>query len=1186
MTDGTAEGGLPQAEQAPTEVARGTTPAPAPRHENKLPRVAAEHVTKHGRTMLIDALAGTSATLLTALFGLILVQFGVAQQSRQPGQSFAMPELKLFKPDEFWKSISGLIVEWSQANEWVLFGLGLTSLAGTVMAFVFWQRMRRVAPEEPDGDHRRKRLLVAVAEEQFVTLKTVASFAMLTGLLVGAYCYQQYLWRIALPVPKGEIGIAFTRQLQGSIARTRLADDLQQMGHAGQVALRDLPITFDAADTAKARALARRIGADAVVIYQDEPASGSARQAASRGPGLAAPLADAVVAKHVAYLVFADPSIGVQVPVAQRDGSGQTTAIGYRAKEGVDVPRLEAADVDRVMEAAAGILLYDKDRYLPAIAHLQDALSPSGSRSPSDAIVELYLGHTYFVLGQDASAESAYGQAISLLESEQPLSVQDRLMLAGAYVQQATLLFDGRQVDQAEALLKKAVALRAPLDEDQTALRDPTTFQRLHSTYGAVYVALLDIAHYRRNNDDATLWSSRAQDEAKALLTQPDHAAQETAIWLQYRTGDCVSAARSIYALLDKNPGDLAAHQLAERLAYLSNKDQIPTNIPEVDRQLAAILRLDPQNLPELQAQQVYQSLAASLDDPGYLPQEQKTVDSILAVDPHNAGALRGYVGDAIDTIPWPFIAKPGDVLWSAEYGDSRTFQQQQAAWSKDPARIQAVLDQLNAVRPYATRWAEEVQPDSATPLLYRARLSQRAESLVYQLQYMPGTTKLPSIASQYDTLWKRAEDDTLQVLNGRRTATPQEQEEAHVLLSQLAGDHFWVLMATKSPVAAGAAADSLAQAQRAAALVAAHAPTTPEETDAAATVYLNLFNSLITAKVPAAAIGDKGQLAQDTSLASVARARWLALAQQAQSQRSEDAAYQGGVTCSSTQSRQQGDAALQKGDVAGAVRLLKQYIANFPRDPAGMLDLGWAEYRAGDLTAALTSTQQFEQAVPGSFLGPSNRGIILLAQGNSAEAQRAYMTALQALQAEPEASRLTHFGAMAGDLLALARDNPAARPAVKTVLPALADYLAGLPAATGMSAGSILLADDNKVGGIAFWAGDYATAGQFYDAALAISPTSALEWTNRGLTKLVTGDTAGAQAAYQQAIAVAKTYLNDPSGQPLAGTDRAAAVADLTEQLASAGNALHVLVAQRPELQQQGSALVAVLAKASAQMK
>ncbi|MFI5269675.1 MAG: hypothetical protein ACHQ7M_20045, partial [Chloroflexota bacterium] len=269
-----------------------------------------KQATEHGRELLVEVASGTLATIALGVLGLVLVQIGVAQQSVKPGEKFELPSLRLFQPAEFWKSLSGLIVDWSQANEWLLLGLGVVSGLLTVAAFLGWRWTRKNKEDEKAA----KSLLIQMAEEKLLGLKMVSSLFMISMLLLGAYGYQQYLWRVALPVPAGQIGIAFTRQLGSTVAQDRLADDLKQLGHGNVLAMRELPVTFDASDIDMARALARRFGADDVVIYRDEANTVAPTTTdAARGPGLAAALPDATTTHHVAYVVFANASIGVQV---------------------------------------------------------------------------------------------------------------------------------------------------------------------------------------------------------------------------------------------------------------------------------------------------------------------------------------------------------------------------------------------------------------------------------------------------------------------------------------------------------------------------------------------------------------------------------------------------------------------------------------------------------------------------------------------------------------------------------------------------------------------------------------------------------------------------------------------------------------------------------------------------------
>jgi hypothetical protein len=83
---------------------------------------------------------------------------------------------------------------------------------------------------------------------------------------------------------------------------------------------------------------------------------------------------------------------------------------------------------------------------------------------------------------------------------------------------------------------------------------------------------------------------------------------------------------------------------------------------------------------------------------------------------------------------------------------------------------------------------------------------------------------------------------------------------------------------------------------------------------------------------------------------------------------------------------------------------------------------------------------------------------------------------------------------------------------------------------------------------------------------------------TNVGLTKLTGGDSAGAQTAYDRAIAAAPAYLVDTNGQPLPGPARQTAAAEAKQELAAAVNALQVTAKQQPALQPAAEKIIAQL--------
>ncbi|MEJ7654891.1 MAG: hypothetical protein WKH64_16925, partial [Chloroflexia bacterium] len=132
-------------------------------------------------------------------------------------------------------------------------------------------------------------------------------------------------------------------------------------------------------------------------------------------------------------------------------------------------------------------------------------------------------------------------RAIRLYESQPRLNVQDRLVLVRVYTYRAQYYRENLKFDQADALLKKAVALRDGLDKDKSALSDPSTLRQFHYSFGQAYFELLNLAVMRKDGDARILWSRRVQDEAASLLKAPDPTSQSraSALWTQYRASLC-----------------------------------------------------------------------------------------------------------------------------------------------------------------------------------------------------------------------------------------------------------------------------------------------------------------------------------------------------------------------------------------------------------------------------------------------------------------------------------------------------------------------------------------------------------------------------------------------------------------------------------------------------------------------
>jgi len=1142
--------------------------------------------------------------IVTTVVSLILVRIGAAVAGKEFSPTF-------LKPLELWKSFSGVVIAWSQWNEWLLLALSCIGVVATTLRYLWWRRERQRRQQLTSGGS----ILLERFEHRLQSLSSVSAFAMWTAILFSAFGYQEYLWHVALPVPKGQIGVAFSHEAGTAVPREQLADLLRQAGHEGQIAMRDLPVKFDARDTAKAQQLARRIHAEAVVIYQREnvsPAEGTTGKpvaAAGLLAGAASPSGSAN-GRQVAYLVFADPSIGVQVPVAARPTvSGATPQRDtLHSKDGVEVPRLEANDVGRLMEAAAGILLYDKDRYLAAIAHLGNALpagtlpAPSACSStpadsgiapstvaqpnPSNGLIEFYLGNAYSLVNQPDEASTAFDAAIAdYMASAQrgALGVQDRLVLAKAYNARADVAFAARSVDCAESLLKQAVALRAPLDRDESALKDPATQRTLHTTFGGTYLQLANVAQYRQQADNAQYWSDAAQKEGQKLMElTTDRRARRNGIWLLYTTGSCESAYAAAQDLLAKKPNEIDAHRLLVQLAI--RRDGVSSL--EARQHLDAALRLEPDNVPDLLHQLNLIAVQAYFRDSDYTQDAQKTEQSVLRADPNNVSALREYI-DLVVGLGANGLY--GDIPTELNTGDVaalRTAAKVTDVERWDIARIQQTFTTMDAVRPDITQWAERVAPRSTEPLLYRARLSQLQAKILQRYQALRSpATRDPAVGTLYERIWDQARTQTEAVLaDTTRHPTSRQQEQAHAALAEL-----WTMQVTAKITDAdkGPARDALNQAldhaRAALGLVDANPPHVQSEEAADSDVLLSIYTTVAVANSSLKSLSDPetGQalLAQFGAI----RDRWQQAAKTAVQNTKTEEQYRQQHTCKGSDLLPAASKANAAGDHAKALDLARQYTQLYPGDPSGVLSLGWFQYRSGDAAAALATTAAFERAAPAQPYGPANRAVIFLSQGRTVNAQQAAGQALQRLNNEPLGQHLNDLAEIAGDLTDLGRDQPAARDGVRALLASLDQHIGALPPPAHTAKGVEYVGAMNNMAAAAFWAGDYATANRWLELGLAVDGDQVLLRLNHAAAQFALGSPVAALAELNRGIAAADAYLQDDFGQPLQGAQRNAAAAQAKKTLDTAASSDEAWLKQHADLQATGQPLVDALHEASA---
>lgn len=1166
------------------------------------------------REWILDTAKGIVTSTATVLFVLLLVQLGLASE----GQELSFD---LFSPYEFWKSFSGLVVQWSQWNEWLLLALAFGTLGVAAGLFVWWRRHEARAEASKRGTHghttasadsgsqksKRPNIMFHV-QSSLRSMKGVSAFGMISAILFGAYFYQQYLWNVELPVPEGQIGIAFTRQVGNSIARDTLAESLRlrQLGHGDQIVLRDLPVSFDPKNTTQAQQFARRIHAHAVIIYHEVKSTSGVGTLGLRVPGLASPLQQtANDRRFVAYLVFADPSLGIEIPVTQDSEAGQPGQLSVRAKEGMEVPKLEGSDTTRLMEAAAGVLMYDRDRYPAAISHLHNAVTNGGLGNSSDALVYLYMGNAYYLLNQDGKAQEAFDNAIRAGEAISQPGVQERLVLAQAYISRAQLYFNTYETEASETLLRKALRLKETLDQDETALANPTTFRQLHGTAGNAYLRLLDLALINKDEDAQQLWSSRAGDEARALASNPnDSRAMASAARFLYRSGACEEAYKIAYDQLDKDPHNANLRRIIASLAILRDESLMSL---EALQQRKELLKINPSSLPDLHQMLLRYSLSATSSDTGYMDKVKETADTILDIDPTNVEAIERYLSaaDAAGTFDLLLLlADPNNMESLADYspylegsggmaalmdpafgyspiGDTRTLRKVLTQQMQDPGTIKRILAIKEGARPYLVRWAEEAEPDSPEPIVYAARFSRSLKDFVGLYSSMEGMVEQDVL----DRIWQRAFDDATEVLESDRNPTPRQLAEAHSSLSNLYRSAYLQKFLEQDKQGAGdMLTKALDHSRTAADLVDKNPPEspTPSELGLDATVYNDYRVAVYFATFYYDWVGDTARQEEYTKLDATLLERVTELQTEASKPLGQNYNYLKSLKCTGENLLKAGTEALQAGDIDQAVQSLTEYTGKYAHDPVGAWSLALAQYRKGDLEASIQTLDQATEFSGDVATLWGKKSIVLLTDGKEADAQQALTEYFTTLQSEPVEVRIRELVALSRDLMELARDNRDARNGVRALLPELQRYIDDLPMEARKDDGAQMILALDKLGAASTWAGDYEAAIKFLEAAVKVNEDYVPARANLALALLASGDSKGAESEYDKAVKSAATYTLGTDGATLKGASLNAAFEDARIQLEAAAADLERLMNEQPELEEAGARLLDRLHRAS----
>lgn len=653
-------------------------------------------------------LPGVVAAVAVAFIGLNL--FAVASGGADLG-------LSLLSPKTLIDSLTGMVVSLSVQRQTTLLLLAGLLFVATLAVIGLWWRGGRIRAGKFE--------LAARLAGRHVGLRTATFFAIATLVVLGAYGYQEYKWR-TLQVPDGKLGLAITR---GAAAQSleqyhqELAIGLSDTGQ--QVVVHELPVNFDSNNLDEARSLGLKIDADAVLIYRENASD-------STGSG-----------RYVAYIVFTRP-----LATSGFGGTGtvytaavdSTNQLPSTLDAGIPVPALHARTRDEVgkdfVNAAAGIIAYERGRYAASIALLKEA-HPDDLDSPNAGIVNYYLGLAYWMNHQDQEAKTAQGQAAKVfeqrLQTSRELSTQDQLILVKSYVELCFMTGFDDDWDGAISWCEKGTQYRDSLLAKADALNRPAEVQL---TYYWLYSLLADAYGAKEKPEDQKYWLTRAGDEAKDLglrATPDDPYPLIDQAGARFYAGDCVGGVDALHRALALNPTDdrllIDAHNNLGILYYFQGRPDL------AEQEWLQAAAIDPNdivsrgNLASLMqdlsgmeasgdlADQPSGDFASLLQDQdsteryldlGYLAQAKDFYHQILAIDPANQNAH-----DQLAQLAW-WRAQSAAVMDPTALlsGDALALAKSQGLWDTDSGRIQMALEAYGEAIQERRTVATELAPD------------------------------------------------------------------------------------------------------------------------------------------------------------------------------------------------------------------------------------------------------------------------------------------------------------------------------------------------------------------------------------------------------------------------------------------------------------------------------------------
>jgi hypothetical protein len=213
---------------------------------------------REGKSWVREVSTACAKALVLFAVAALLVRFGLREAT--PLVSFGLDD-----PLQLVDSVTGLILQLSTVNEFILLGVSLVLVFLALLVGVVWLR-NRVRPQRAENRSWGSLVASEICDRQSILLLAGAAI-----IVMCAFGYQKALWTSILRVPEGHIGIGIISDASASELATDLQAGFEKYGAEG-FALRPLPIRLDYRRPelldATAVDLGTRIGARVVMLHR------------------------------------------------------------------------------------------------------------------------------------------------------------------------------------------------------------------------------------------------------------------------------------------------------------------------------------------------------------------------------------------------------------------------------------------------------------------------------------------------------------------------------------------------------------------------------------------------------------------------------------------------------------------------------------------------------------------------------------------------------------------------------------------------------------------------------------------------------------------------------------------------------------------------------------------------------